>query len=160
MKSFKMLVVMMVAGSLLSGCEKWKDIIHKEKEKDKVYVAKNLPMSGLQESPQRSTPATGLIDAKYNKKTKTLDFTVKWTELTNIPTGSHIHGPAPKGANAGIKYDFFDIFPRSRSGYFTNSVVVDEIAIKEDSLIKGYYYVNIHTATYPGGEIRGQIEFK
>lgn len=160
MKALKILAVLMVLSSVLGGCEKWKDIIHKEKEKDKVYTAKNLPMSGMQEVPQRSTPATGLIDAKYDKKSKKLDFTVKWTELTNIPIGSHIHGAAPKGVNAGIKYDFTDIFPKATSGFFTNSVVVDGIAIKEDSLIKGYYYVNIHTATYPGGEIRGQIEFK
>jgi hypothetical protein len=38
--------------------------------------------------------------------------------------------------------------------------VVDGVRIKEDSLLMGFYYVNIHSATFPGGEIRGQIEFK
>lgn len=37
--------------------------------------------------------------------------------------------------------------------------MVDGSAIKEDSLMAGMYYFNIHTAKYPGGEIRGQIEF-
>ena len=46
------------------------------------------------------------------------------------------------------------------SGTFTNSFMVDGVAVKEDSLLNGYYYMNFHTTTYPGGEIRGQIEFK
>ncbi|MEK7224254.1 MAG: CHRD domain-containing protein [Bacteroidota bacterium] len=32
--------------------------------------------------------------------------------------------------------------------------------IKELDLLNGNYYINIHTAAYPGGEIRAQIEFQ
>ena len=35
MKALKILAVFIVLGTLSAGCEKWKDIIHKEKEKDK-----------------------------------------------------------------------------------------------------------------------------
>ncbi|MBC7828070.1 MAG: CHRD domain-containing protein [Chitinophagaceae bacterium] len=165
MKALKSLAVILVVSSVLSGCEKWKDLIHKEKEKEKeeekkVWVAENLPMSGLQEVPQRETRASGSIDARYHKESKTLSYTVKWTELTGNPVGAHIHGVAPRGVNAGIKHDFFAIFPKTASGTFTNSVVVDGVAIKEDSLVKGFYYFNIHTPKFPGGEIRGQLEFK
>ena len=45
------------------------------------------------------------------------------------------------------------------SGSFTDSVKVDGSAIKEDSLLSGLYYINIHTPKNPGGEIRGQITF-
>ena len=145
-------------GSVLGGCEKWKDFIHKEK--DKVYYGKNLPMSGMQEVPQRATSATGSIDVRYSKKDKYLHYSIKWSDLTGIPTGAHIHGAAPRGMNASIKHDFFSIFPKFVSGEFKNSVLVDGIAIKEDSLLNGFYYFNIHTPTYQGGEIRGQIEFK
>lgn len=162
MKIFKSLAVLMVLGTVLGGCEKWKDIIHKEKKKDDkvLYSAKNLPMSGAQEVPQRATPAEGLIDVEYDKRDRYLNYTVKWANLTGNPTGAHIHGPAARGANAGIKHDFFNIFPRTQAGVFQYSVLVDGISIKEDSLLKGYYYFNIHTPMYPGGEIRGQIEFK
>ena len=161
MKAFKSLAVLIVLGSLLTGCEKWKDIFHKHKEKEKkVYVGENLPMSGLQEVPQRETLAKGWIDARYEKESKMLKFTVKWQDLTGIPVGSHIHGVAPKGVNAGIKYDFTALLPKEVFGTLTNSVVVDGVAIKEDSLLMGYYYINIHTPKFPGGEIRGQLEFK
>ena len=161
MKALKSLAVLIVFTSLLAGCEKWKDIFHKDKEKEKkVYAAENLPMSGLQEVPQRETLAKGWIDARYEKESKMLKFTVKWQDLTGIPIGSHIHGVAPKGVNAGIKYDFTPLLPKAVAGTFTNSVVVDGVSIKEDSLLLGYYYINIHTPKFPGGEIRGQLEFK
>jgi hypothetical protein len=37
---------------------------------------------------------------------------------------------------------------------------VDGVAVREEDLLNGMYYINIHTATYPGGEIRGQIVFQ
>lgn len=162
MKALKSLAVLLVLSSVLSGCEKWKDLIHKEKEKEEktVYSARNLPLSGLQEVPQRETLGKGWIDVDYDKKTKLMKYSVKWQDLTGIPVGAHIHGPAPRGVNAGIKHDPFAIFPRTASGTFTNSFTVDNVAVKEDSLLLGYYYFNIHTAKFPGGEIRGQIEFK
>ena len=162
MKALKSFAALMVLSSVLVSCEKWKDFVHHHKDKDekKVYVAENLPMSGLQEVPQRETLALGWIDARYEKETKMLKFTVKWQDLTGTPVGSHIHGTAPKGANAGIKYDFTALLPKTVSGTFTNSTIVDNVAIKEDSLLMGYYYINIHTAKFPGGEIRGQLEFK
>jgi hypothetical protein len=165
MKALKSLAVLLVLSSVLSGCEKWRDFVHKEKEKEReeeknVFTARNLPLSGLQEVPQRETLATGEIDVTYNKTTKLLQYTVSWKELTGIPVGAHIHGVAPRGVNAGIKHDPFAIFPKTIDGTFTNSFTVDGVAVKEDSLLLGYYYFNIHTAKYPGGEIRGQIEFK
>jgi len=68
-------------------------------------------------------------------------------------------GEAPQGVNAAIKHDFTSLLPKAISGTFSNSVLVDEVAIKEAGLLAGLYYVNIHTPTFPGGEIRGQIEF-
>ena len=163
MKALKSIVVLFVLSSVFAGCEKWKDLIHPEKEKEKektVYAAANLPMSGLQEVPQRETLASGTFDANYDKTTKLLKYTVRWNQLTGTPTGSHIHGVAARGVNAGIKHDFFAAFPKTVSGTFSNSVMVDGVAIKEDSLLLGFYYFNIHSGQFPGGEIRGQIEFK
>jgi CHRD domain len=153
MKAFKHLVLAVAMSSLiLPSCQK--DDHHKN-----VITRQNLPVSGLQEVPQRDTKAYGSLDVCYNKKTKLLTFRVKWTGLTGNPVGSHIHGEAAKGINAGVKFDFTAQLPKTTSGSFTGSVVVDEVAIKEAGLLAGLYYVNIHTPAFPGGEIRGQIEF-
>ncbi|RYZ81854.1 MAG: CHRD domain-containing protein [Proteobacteria bacterium] len=65
---------------------------------------------------------------------------------------------AARGANAGVKVDFHDNVTTA-TGTFNRSITVDEVAIKEDSLLNGFYYFNIHTPENKGGEIRGQIEF-
>jgi len=34
---------------------------------------------------------------------------------------------------------------------------VDGVKIKEEHILAGEYYINLHTAANPGGEIRGQL---
>ena len=124
-----------------------------------TVTKKDIRLDGRQEVPARDTRAKGKAEVTYNKCDKTLTYSISWSNLTGVPTGAHIHGPAPRGQNASIKHDFFNLIPKTSSGTFTNSVKLDDTAIKEDSLLGGYYYFNFHSAKFPGGEIRGQIEF-
>ncbi len=126
---------------------------------NKVVSKKGLPLSSKQEVPNNNSAASGTFDVTYNKDSKMLTYTINWTGLTDKPIMSHIHGTAAKGANAGVKHDFSNLLPKTTSGNFSDSVKVDGVAIKEDSLLSGFYYINIHTPKNQGGEIRGQIEF-
>ena len=119
-----------------------------------------LPMRPDQEVPANNSSASGTADVTYNKDTKMLTYTLNWSGLTDKPTMAHIHGTAPRGANAGVKHDLTNVLKKETSGSFTDSVKVDGSAIKEDSLLSGFYYFNVHTPAHPGGEIRAQIEFK
>jgi hypothetical protein len=143
--------------SSLSACDKDDD--DDNKPDPNIVTKTGIAITGAQEVPVKTSPASGTLDVTYNKATKELSFTVVYQALTGAPTGAHIHGPAAKGVNAGIKYDFFAIFPKTQAGTFSDKVVVDGVKLKEDSLLAGFYYVNIHTPTNPGGEIRGQIEW-
>lgn len=136
-------------------------IISCNKDDDKpktVYTGNNLPLSASQEVPANASAATGSMNASYDKSTKVLVLSATWSNLSADPVAAHIHGTAARGANAGVKVDFHDNVSGA-SGNFNRSITVDEIALKEDSLLNGFYYFNIHTPTNPGGEIRGQIEF-
>ncbi len=124
-----------------------------------VVSKKGLPLSPKQEVPANNSPASGTADVSYNKDNHMLTYTINWTGLTDKPIMSHIHGTAGKGANAGVKHDFSNLLPKTTSGNFSDSVKVDGTTIKEDSLLAGFYYINIHTPKNQGGEIRGQIEF-
>ena len=124
-----------------------------------VVSKKGIVLSGANEVPATISPANGTVDVSYNKTTKLLSFLLTWNNLSEIITGSHIHGPAPKGTNAPIVFDFFAKVQKTKSGSFSNSVLVDEIAIKEADLLAGKYYFNVHSAAFPAGEIRAQIEF-
>jgi hypothetical protein len=119
-----------------------------------------FPMKPDQEVPPNNSSASGTADVTYNKDTKMLTYTLTWSGLTGNATMAHIHGTAPRGANAGVKHDLTNVLKKETSGSFTDSVKIDASDIKEDSLLSGFYYFNIHTPANPGGEIRGQIEFK
>jgi hypothetical protein len=123
-----------------------------------VYERSGLVLNGANEDPPQTTDATGTMNVHYDKGTKILMVTVNWTNLSADPVAAHIHGTAPKGVNAGVKVDFSSDVTTA-SGNVMKHVTVDEVAIKEDSLLAGFYYFNIHTPQHPGGEIRGQIEF-
>lgn len=125
---------------------------------EEIYTANNLPLSGLQEVPQRQTSGNGSMDVVYNKDQRTLSYTVRWNSLSGPVAQAHIHGTAPKGVNAGILQDWTSSIPKVISGTYSGSVLIDGVVFREEDLFLGRYYVNIHTATFPGGEIRGQIE--
>jgi len=118
-----------------------------------------LPLSSNQEVPVNNSTATGSMDISYSKENHFLKYTVRWDGLTDKPLMAHIHGTAAKGVNAGVRHDLTNVLTKATSGSFTDSVIVDGNMLKEDSLIKGFYYINIHTPANQGGEIRGQIEF-
>ena len=105
-----------------------------------------------------NSTATGTANVSFDKTTKVLTYTLNWSGLSDSLTASHIHGTATKEASAGVKVGF--TLPRgSLSGTYSGTAQVDGVLIKEDSLLKGFYYFNIHTKRNPGGELRAQIEF-
>ena len=127
------------------------------------YLKRDIPMSGAQETPATPSSAQGTMDVSYSKTTKVLSYKITWQNLADTITGIHIHGLAPAGYPAGIVQNILTTknetaFPHS-AGTYSGSLLVDDILIKEENLLNGLYYLNIHTKTYPGGEIRGQIRF-
>lgn len=122
-------------------------------------MTKMLTLTSAEEVPPNTSTGTGTADVTYNKDNKMLTYKLSWSGLTGEPTMAHIHGTSPKGANSGPRRDLTPYLQKSASGSFSDSVMVDGKEIKEDSLLLGFYYFNIHTAAHPGGEIRAQIEF-
>ncbi len=127
------------------------------KQDDPVLMVKTgLPMDGSQEVPAKNTAANGTIDVSYNTATKTLSYTVRWNSLTGNIVGFHIHGVATKGFNAAIVQNFSG-YSTAQTGTFSGTFFVDGVVVKEEDLLRGAYYINIHTPTNTGGEIRAQI---
>ena len=137
-----------------SACEKEDNLQLSE------YASATIYMTGAQEVPAVTTTATGTISATYSQVTKILDYLVAWDGLSGNAAAAHIHGTAETGVAAGVLQDFSNTsnpFPKTVSGYYKGSLFIDGVKFKEEFLLAGKYYVNIHTARNPGGEIRGQL---
>lgn len=132
----------------------------KDKDDDNTYRVTNAQMSGAQESPAVTTTGSGSFDATYDPASQKMNITVRWQGLSGNATLMHIHGPAAKGVNAGVLQNFATLFTTTPSGSFSTSFVLNGTTQTEADLLGGLWYVNIHTANHPGGEIRGQIELK
>jgi hypothetical protein len=159
----------LVSALLLSftSCEK-----NAEKNKTISYERKDIPLTGAQETPAVPSAALGSMDVSYNKETRLLSYTVRWAGLTDSVSLMHIHGLAPVGFPAPIVQNIIhtsnSIFPQKTSGKYTYSksgtvsgvLLADGVFVKEQDILNGMFYMNIHTPVYPNGEIRGQIVFQ
>ena len=148
MRLSKLIVVFLPVIFLLSCTDP------EEFEKENTYVG-TITMNGAQETPPVTTSATGTIEATYSKLSKTLSYKVTFSGLSGNATAAHIHGPGEAGIMAGVLQTF--TFPAKTSGTYSGTLFIDGVKIKEEELIAGRYYINIHTAANPAGEIRGQL---
>ncbi len=96
-----------------------------------------------------ATKATGTVIGTYNKTSKILTLTVNYTGMT--PTAWHIHKGAA-GVAGPVVLDMGTTFTSPYS-FTTTALSTDQ----ETDLLAGNFYVNIHSAQAPSGEIRGQI---
>lgn len=108
-------------------------------------------LNGQSEVPPKMTSAAGTVEATLDTVTRKLDYHASWTGLSGPATTAHFHGPAEAGASAKVAVPWGDNPPTP----FTGTATLTEAQAAD--LIAGRWYVNVHTAQNPGGEIRGQV---
>jgi hypothetical protein len=117
-------------------------------QKMDIYEAR---LSASQEVPPVNSAATGTAEIQLNTNTNVLTWKVTYTGLSGPATAGHIHGPAGPGANAGPVIPFQGVNANPIVGQATITPA------QYGDLAAGLWYVNLHTAANPGGEIRGQL---
>jgi hypothetical protein len=108
-------------------------------------------LSGASEVPPTESNAKGNLQATLDKNSRVMTWTLQVSGLSGPPTAAHFHGPAAAGENAGVAA------PITITGQPTDNGVITLTAAQMDDLLAGHWYVNVHTAANPNGEIRGQI---
>jgi hypothetical protein len=103
------------------------------------------------EVPPNASAGTGSADIDYDPASKKLSWKVTYSGLSGPATAAHFHGPAEAGKNAGVAV----AIPNATSSPAEGSATLTDAQAAD--LVAGKYYVNIHTAANPGGEIRGQV---
>ncbi len=133
----------------------------------------NLTTGQEIQTPAVTTPAFGLGRLKVYTDTNGLVYYEGFLEarkLSGAPTGFHIHRAAA-GSNGPVVVDFLSQFVQTvdlgggnRNIYFrgritdrtVGGVLVTRFQIL-DAIRAGNGYFNVHNASFPAGEIRGQL---
>ena len=76
---------------------------------------------------------------------------------SGLPTNGKIKGEV--GVSGPVVIPFTDL-PKGSTDQEFNFVSQPLTAEQEEELKAGSYYVNIHSTSYPGGELRGQLILK
>jgi CHRD domain-containing protein len=135
-------------------------------------------LTGGQETPPNGSSASGMATVTLDITAHTLLVSEFFSGLTGgVASGAHIHCCAGPGSAAIVAVPFpIPPFPAATSGTFVQGfdltvpatyngafitanggTAASADAALEAAMASGKTYVNIHDATFPGGEIRGQL---
>jgi len=107
-------------------------------------------LKGSNEVPPLSVAGSGQVTATFDPATKKLSWKGSLANLTAAPTMAHFHGPAEPTRNAGVQVTI----PNPGASFSGEATLTDQ---QMRDLLAGMWYVNIHTAAHPAGEVRGQL---
>ncbi len=129
----------------------------------KVY---SFNLNGSQEVPANASLAAGSAQVVVDDVMDTITFALAAFNFSSGITAAHIHA-APAGSSGA---PVFDLLANADA---MGPVMIGPIAVPGSFSVAGVgkpssfadainampwgYYVNVHTASYPGGEIRGQL---
>jgi hypothetical protein len=110
------------------------------------------------EVPPHQGAGAGTATLTLDPAAKSVTWKITWHDLSSTAIMAHIHGPASPTTNAGVLVNLGpkgakmgDPLPNPLEGSatMTDAQWADMMAGKD--------YINVHTTTNKGGEIRGQI---
>ena len=106
---------------------------------------------GAEERPGPGDPdGSGFIELTLNQGRGEICYSISVSNLDTI-TGGHIHR-APAGSFGGIVVHLFGSTMPSEACVSAEKALIKEIRQNPEA-----FYVNVHTNTFPGGAIRGQL---
>ena len=122
-----------------------------------------VTLNGTKEVPPNASTGQGSGFAVLSAERSDVRYGFTYYGLAGTLTaGGHFHTAAP-GVNGpvvkGIATSGGPAAASVSGDWSTNDVSQPLTAALVDSMLAGRVYVNFHTGTYPGGEIRGQVEY-
>jgi hypothetical protein len=114
-------------------------------------------LSGANEVPPVATAATGAFSGDLSLDAGQLEFALTVSGITSTITLAHIHEGAP-GTNGPVVVDLL----AAAGGVFTDGATIRGTVFLTSTeaiskALAGQYYINVHSASFPGGEVRGQL---
>jgi hypothetical protein len=113
-----------------------------------------FPLSGAQCVPPVATGGTGEADLTYDPATRVVTWTIPYSGLSSAITLAHLHGPAAPGLSGPVV-----VWLAERGSPPGNPITGQATLTPEQALqfAAGDWYMNVHTQSHPGCELRGQV---
>ncbi|GAA3931389.1 CHRD domain-containing protein [Hymenobacter algoricola] len=121
------------------------------------HLLLSAKLDGAQEVPAVATPAQGVASCVLNATRDTLFITATFSGLSGPITNAHTH-LGRRGVSGPVVTGLLQFVRGNRLQGFLTGPDLDNTKLRR--FIRGDYYLNVHTAANPGGEIRGQIEME
>src|SRR6266852_2486222 len=143
---------------------------------DDDAVTLRATLRGDNETPPTNSKATADFKATQNAD-GTFSFTLTFSGLSANLAASHLHF-APRHVNGGVMIficggDSQPVCPAATSGTITGTfgaanvvgptgqgIAAGDFASALEAIQDGLAYINVHTATFPAGEARGQVRIR
>ncbi len=146
MRAAATLGVLAFGYAVLAGCASQSPAL----ESVQLYEAS---LAGAQEVPPVATAASGRAELRYESRSSLLQWRITHAGLSGPITAAHFHGPATPEQNGPA------LVPLHPAG----NALTGQLRITPEQfsqLNSGHWYVNLHTAAHPQGEIRGQLRHR
>lgn len=114
-------------------------------------------INGAGEVPANTSAAYGAASITYNPGTNKITTRINVYNFTNTLTNSHYH-EAAVGVSGGVVHGLGGASVYTKTGTSYGAVFADQTYLGNPiKLLTGGAYLNLHSDTRPGGEIRGQV---
>jgi hypothetical protein len=118
------------------------------------YLYFDAAINGAQQVPAVATTATAVSVIKINASLDSLWIDAAVDGISGSIMSAHFHSGNP-GINGPVELDLTPYINGNRiSGTITGSMLTPELF---GEMLEGAIYINLHTAGFPNGEIRGQV---
>jgi len=112
-------------------------------------------LSPSNEVPPNGSAASGDFNGRFTPYRGKVCYTLTFANLSAAATAAHVHH-APAGVNGPVVIPL--TVPQATSGSVHQCMTgIDPALLKDIGHNPDQYYVNVHSSTFPGGEIRGQL---
>tara|TARA_R110000782_G_scaffold211115_2_gene299064 strand:+ start:18770 stop:19300 length:531 start_codon:yes stop_codon:yes gene_type:complete len=119
-----------------------------------IITISDVALDGSQVVPPVLDAGHGLASVTIDTDTRAVSITGTYASMSSQVIAAHLHGPADPGEDSPLI-----IFPLTHDaglgGTFSGGRTLS--LAQFDALMGSRTYINVHTASHPAGEIRGQI---
>ena len=113
-----------------------------------------FPLTGVECVPPVATNGTGEADVTYDPESLVVTWNITYSGLSSAVTMAHFHGPAAPGKSGPVVVWLTQRGDTPGNPIRGQTTLTSEQALQ---LTAGDWYVNLHTQSYPGCELRGQV---